>query len=349
MIVRGPLRSRRWVLAGGLGAAGLLAAAGTAAAEYRDRNRPGRLEPAPVAATARVERTTLTEGQVFPGVIRYTEAPPLPGRLAGTLTWLPPEGTVLRPGDVAYRVDDVPVVLLTGATPAFRALVPGLSGPDVRQLEENLARFGYTGFTADRAYTANTAAAVSRWQQRIGAPRTGTVPLGHVIFTAGDVRVGRHTVRLGEQIGAGSPYEVTAGTRSVSFGMEPRYQRLAPVGGPATVLLSGGRQLGGTVAAVVRPTEADGRTTVTVTVPDQAALDGDEADVRLVAQERRDVLAVPVVALVVLDGGRYGVEVVGDGGAVTVVPVETGLFADGKVEIRGAGLAAGTVVSVPAG
>ena len=50
--------------------------------------------------------------------------------------------------------------------------------------------------------------------------------------------------------------------------------------------------------------------------------------------ERKDVLTVPVAALVVLREGGYGVEVV-DGGTSRYVAVKTGLFADGRVEVTG--------------
>jgi hypothetical protein len=36
-----------------------------------------------------------------------------------------------------------------------------------------------------------------------------------------------------------------------------------------------------------------------------------------------------------------------DGSSTRYVPVETGMFADGKVEINGQGIGAGTVVGVP--
>jgi multidrug efflux pump subunit AcrA (membrane-fusion protein) len=58
-----------------------------------------------------------------------------------------------------------------------------------------------------------------------------------------------------------------------------------------------------------------------------------------------NVLSVPVEALLALPSG-YGVEVVGQGGSLTRVPVTTGVFGDGRVEVRGAGLAAGMKVAV---
>jgi len=58
------------------------------------------------------------------------------------------------------------------------------------------------------------------------------------------------------------------------------------------------------------------------------------------------VLTVPVAALLALAEGGYGLEVV-DGGRSSITAVETGLFADGRVEVSGSGIAAGTTVGVP--
>jgi hypothetical protein len=64
----------------------------------------------------------------------------------------------------------------------------------------------------------------------------------------------------------------------------------------------------------------------------------------------KDVLSVPVSALLAMAGGGYAVEVVDAGGARRLVRVETGLFDDsaGRVQVAGAGLAAGQNVVVPA-
>jgi membrane fusion protein, multidrug efflux system len=61
--------------------------------------------------------------------------------------------------------------------------------------------------------------------------------------------------------------------------------------------------------------------------------------------ERKDVLTVPVGALLALAEGGYGLEVV-EGSTTRIVAVETGLFADGKVEVSGSGIADGTTVGV---
>ena len=70
-------------------------------------------------------------------------------------------------------------------------------------------------------------------------------------------------------------------------------------------------------------------------------------DVRFVASERPDVLTVPVAALVALAEGGYGLQVI-EGGTARYVAVELGMFADGRVEVSGDGLAEGVTVGMPA-
>ena len=50
-------------------------------------------------------------------------------------------------------------MLLFGSLPVYRTLKAGESGADVRQLEENLAALGRSGFTVDDQYTDATATA----------------------------------------------------------------------------------------------------------------------------------------------------------------------------------------------
>ena len=71
-----------------------------------------------------------------------------------------------------------------------------------------------------------------------------------------------------------------------------------------------------------------------------------QVQVSLAVQSARDVLAVPVSALLALAGGGYGLEVVGPSGAHRLVGVTAGLFASGQVQVSGPGITAGTRVVV---
>ncbi len=64
----------------------------------------------------------------------------------------------------------------------------------------------------------------------------------------------------------------------------------------------------------------------------------------------RNVLVVPVDALLALSGGGYAVEVAGGDGIRQLVPVSLGIFddVDGLVQVSGPGLSAGQRVVVPA-
>ena len=89
---------------------------------------------------------------------------------------------------------------------------------------------------------------------------------------------------------------------------------------------------------------------MTVTLDDAAVAIGlDEApvDVAVVSDSVSQVFVVPVTALVALSEGGYAVEVETADGATRLVAVETGLFADGSVEVTASELEAGLLVVVP--
>ena len=71
-----------------------------------------------------------------------------------------------------------------------------------------------------------------------------------------------------------------------------------------------------------------------------------QVQVSLAVQSARDVLAVPVSALLALAGGGYGLEVVAPSGVHRLVGVTAGLFASGQVQVSGPGITAGTRVVV---
>ena len=75
-------------------------------------------------------------------------------------------------------------------------------------------------------------------------------------------------------------------------------------------------------------------------------LDGTSVQVGFAHTVAKDVLAVPVTALVALVDGGYGVEKVGADGATAYVAVATGSFSETLVEVESPDLAEGDEVVV---
>ena len=316
--------------------------------------------PAPPPATglppgtATVAPTTLTSTEKVSGTLGYGTSSPVLRSGPGTVTWLPGAGDVVTRGKPMYAVDDHPVPTLYGTVPPYRTLKSGVSGRDVREFEENLKALGYNGFTVDDSFTSSTASAVKRWQKDLGRDETGTVAATDVVIVPGDVRVAELKAQVGSPAN-GQVLTYTGTTRTVTVDLDVAKQHLVSQGVAATVTLPDGKKVNGTVTSVgtvaTAKTAQQGQSTtstieVVVSLADQAAagkLDAAPVDVSLVSDKRENVLVVPVGALVALAEGGYAVQVV-DG---HYVPVETGMFADGKVQVSGPGIAAGLVVGVP--
>ena len=91
--------------------------------------------------------------------------------------------------------------------------------------------------------------------------------------------------------------------------------------------------------------------TVTVTIvldstPPGARLDQAPVNVDITSQTADGVLAVPVSALLALQGGGYGVDVV-TGNTSHLVGVTTGLYSNTLVQVSGSSIRAGMRVEVP--
>ncbi|BCB90335.1 peptidoglycan-binding protein [Phytohabitans suffuscus] len=337
----------------------MAAAGGTAAVVTLDRGGSGTAAGSTLPpATAQVERSTLVDAETVDGTLGYGTGTAVTPRLRGTVTWLPAAGSTVRRGGRLYGVDDTPVVLLRGTLPLYRPLAPGVEGADVRQFEQNLAALGYDGFTVDEEYTGSTADAVRRWQEDLGIAETGAVEVGRVVYAAGDVRVQEVRGQVGDPAGGQAVLSYTGTTRVVTVELDVDQQRLAGKGAAVGVELPDGRTVKGTVAAVEtvidlgggsgQEQEPETRLEVTVSLADQkdlGTLDQAAVDVSFTAQKREDVLSVPVAALLALAEGGYGVQVV-EGTSTRIVPVETGMFSGGRVEVTGDGLSEGTTVGV---
>ncbi|WP_426368516.1 peptidoglycan-binding protein [Streptomyces sp. E-08] len=321
-------------------------------------------------ATAPVTRGDLADSSQQDGTLGHLgERKINAGGTGGTLTWLAPPGSVVKRDGRLYEVDGEAVRLMYGDEPMYRTLKTGDKGKDVRQLEENLAALGYTGFDVDEEYTAKTAAAVKRWQKSHDLKQTGTLGPDRIAFAGSAVRVreagsesgtgsgGGDRIAPGDRVTPGSPVlTVTGSERVVSFKVPASQAGSAKTGTRVQVTLPDGSRLPGKVSAVGKtatagedPQDKTPKIDITVSFDDPAeakGVDQSPVTVELTGDTRRDVLSVPVNALLALPDGGFGVQVVEDG-AARDVKVELGMFAQGRVEISGDGLREGMKVGVP--
>jgi peptidoglycan hydrolase-like protein with peptidoglycan-binding domain len=302
-------------------------------------------------ATTTVTRQTLATSVTVDGELGFGTPVPVVSKATGTVTWLPKAGAVVRRGGTLLRADDRPVVLLFGILPMYRQLSTGAEGPDVEQLERNLHKLGYDGFTVDDEFTALTAKAVRRWQKKLGLRETGTVDPAWAVVANGAIRVAKLTVRLGAPA-TGEVFSGTGAASVVTADVDADAADWAREGARVSIALPDGKKIAGKVTFV--GTKADPKEGETPTVPVTISLAGRApgrlreapVDVTHTGEQRKDVLTVPVAALLALAEGGYGLEVVADG-TTRYLPVEVGLFADGRAEVRADGLTEGLTVGMP--
>jgi peptidoglycan hydrolase-like protein with peptidoglycan-binding domain len=334
--------------------------------------------PSTGTTTATVTRADLVETDQEQGTLGFDGARTLQSSASGILTAEPAEGTTVTRDQRLYGVGLHPVRLFYGTVPLSRTLALGVSGgKDVKQLESNLRTLGYDpyhGMTIDDHFSAATQAAVERWQKAHKQTRTGRVTLADLVFLPGSVRIGTQHAKPGDRIGAGARLVDITGTTRIATVDLPADSDLAHAGDKVTVELPDGSGTPGVITRVsATATSSDSSSsqgngdsgsgsgsgndatvavTVRLTKPKAGGgLDQAPVTVDFTRQRAKNVLAVPVAALVTLSTGGYAVDVT-SGGTVQRVAVKTGMFATngagtGQVEISGPGISEGLRVAVP--
>jgi hypothetical protein len=359
-------RSRGRRVAAWLAVMAVLAAGGVAA--WRTGafhpNEPAGPAPgsAPPPATAPVVLRDLSETTAVNATLGYAGSYTVTGKGTGTLTWLPSAGQVIRQGQALYRVDNsAPVALLYGAVPAWRALSEGDAGADVAQLNHDLVSLGYAGSADISAlgwdyYSWETAYGTERLEEHLGVSSPpGSLPLGSVVFEPAALRVSADPGSLGGPA-AGPVLTATSDQHVVTIVLDTSLQGEVAAGDAVTVQLPDGSVTPGVISSVGKVASGSGSS---ATIPVyvrlarlQAAGSLDQAPVTvdITTATVRNVLTVPVAALLAQSPGGYAVEVTGPGDTRHLVPVTAGIFddADGLVQVSGAGLGAGQHVVVPA-
>jgi peptidoglycan hydrolase-like protein with peptidoglycan-binding domain len=316
---------------------------------------------------ASVTRRSLASTTNVNGTLGFAGSYDVVNQVTGTLSALPAVGDLIEPGDVLYRVDGSPVVLLEGSTPAYRVLLPGMTGPDVRQLNAALVDLGYaTEAQLDPAsdrFDLDTSRALRKLQADVGLEPTGILPLGQAVFLPSGIRVTELSATLGSAAEAGtSILSGTSTARRVHIDLDAAQQSQVKEGDEATITMPDGQTTPGVVSKVGTvattpsdsPDSADSSPTIPVVVtPTHPAQTGqlDQAPVlvSITTDSVKNVLVVPVDALIALSGGGYAVEV-DSGGSRHLATVTLGMFddAEGLVQVSGPGLQEGQRVVVPA-
>ncbi|MFB7512594.1 peptidoglycan-binding protein [Streptomyces sp. NPDC056144] len=313
-------------------------------------------------ATATVVRTDLVRSKTVDGTLDFAQRRTVKSAVEGTITVAAPEGKTLGRGEALYELNDKPVTLLYGPVPMFREMKKGDRGSDVLQLERNLRDLGYGAkLYVDTRYDESTEAAVKRWQKSLNREPTGRVGKGDVVFQTGQVKVVAADAALADQVAPNGPVLTVASTRPVVRAqLDQTDGALTSRGTKVEVTLPSGKTVTGRVDGTVRPAEnasgsgggaQDGITVEVVLDGGAGAAHGEDAkasaSVKFVSEARENVLAVPVEAVVALRGedGGYGLQIVRETGS-TIVRVETGMTADGQIEVKGPDLREGMKVGV---
>jgi multidrug efflux pump subunit AcrA (membrane-fusion protein) len=350
---------KTWLLAGAAVLVAATATGGVLAVTGPNQATPAPQEPP--ANTAKVDKGKLSAMVSMDGTLTYrarSDGSPYSviNRRSGIYTELPEDGDKFDCGDVLYRVDDKPVLLMCGTVPAYRNQHVGDVGNDVRQLNQNLHKLGYDHAAGvsidpnDNGFTWKTQKALEKLQHDKGFDVTGELDIGDAVFLPESVRIAKVAGELAGSAQPGAPVLLaTSDAPQVQVALDPSYQGEVVTGDLAQITLPGNTSVTGRVDRLGRVAQVPagqnnnaGQATIPVFIslddPGKArGLDMAPVRVEITTAGVENALSVPVTAIVGRSGGGFAVEVVRDGGRRELVAVELGLFddADGRVQVEG--------------
>lgn len=198
----------------------------------------------------------------------------------------------------------------------------------------------------DAVLTTALRAAVARWQRAVGLPATGVLGEGDVLVEPGPITIVAEQAQLGGD-GAGPLMTVASTAKTVVVTVDATDVVTVRQSAHVSITLPDGTTTGGTIIAIGTSvqsgtTSSDGQPqqTVAIAPADASAVAGltqAQVQVSFTGQTATGVLAVPVTALLALSGGGYALQLP-DG---HLIPVTTGIFAQGLVQVGGPGLTPG--------
>ena len=256
--VAGPVTRKTWVLAGAAVLAAVVATGGVVVTSSAKQATSAAQEPP--ANTVKVEKRTLSAMVSLDGTLTYRAGPDgspysVINQAQGTYTELPQIGQVISQGQVLYRVDDSPVVLLYGSTPAYRSLSAGATGADVAELNADLVALGYATSAqltpASSYFGSATTTALEKLQAALGVTQNGTLSLGQAVFEPTAVRVTTLSAQLGGSTQTGQTVmQGSSTTRQVQVALDASQQTEVAVGDKVTITLPNNQTTPGVVSSV---------------------------------------------------------------------------------------------------
>jgi uncharacterized membrane protein YgcG len=188
------------------------------------------------SGTATVQRRNLVSTDTESGTLSYANPQTVYNRLSGTITWLPAVGQLIKPGHALFDIDNAPVLLMNGNTPAFRDLTSSDGdGPDILELNQNLVDLGYDpdGIVVDDEWQAATTAGVEALQKAQGWDESGTLTLGQVVFLPGAQLIATVTGTVGST-GGGSDASLSDPSSHAEFVSDTTTSTDTTTSGPAS-------------------------------------------------------------------------------------------------------------------
>ena len=314
------------------------------------------------AATAKITKETLRDAKTVGGQLAYGDPVPLASQAHGTVTWLPATGSTDHAGRRRLRVDDAPGAAALRRPSGVPAAGRRRRGPDVQQFEQNLE-----GARLHRLHRRQRVHGRHR-RRRAGSGRrtsawteTGASTPGRVVSPP--ARSGSTSVNAAARR---SRHRARAAPTPAPPGGHGRRSDVADQGlaevrhrghGQAARRHGGrrtshrGRRRRPPPASRARAGRTSRPSRSTVTIADQDKLGALDA-----GPGRRHALAERTQGRADRAGRRRCSRSPRAGTAsrsstaqrTPLRGVETGLFADGRVEVTGDGLAEGTTVGMPA-
>lgn len=294
-----------------------------------------------------------------------------------TLTSMATVGAITKVGDTLYTVDEQPVSAMYGTLPAYRDIQDGDTGTDVTQLQQSLADLGYNPGSVDGTFSTATLDAVEAWQTAKGLTVDGVVHLGQIVFVPGPSRVIAQLASVGDTVANGSQILsigpespiVTTSESSTQLGLLSQGQqvdvqlpnnaivvgKVTSVGATSSSSSSSSSSAGSTGgsggSSSSGASASSGSTPVTIALNKPSlgnSIAGSSVNVIVTTATAKNVLAVPLGALLATSSGNYIVQTQAASGSLTNVSVNPTIYDDtsGIVAVPGANLTPGERVVV---